>query len=185
MSLFAKAIEAVRDEVGADLIVLVGHSMGVIVIREYALTHSKHLAGMVAVDGPLDVRKFASRASGQAPMTLFAREVLIERMFGPQTPEALRIEITTMMLRTSDSAAAGAGAAMFNFETNACREIKVPALTIYAGAPLFGLNSLTKEAFPKWEAAQIPGTGHFVMMEKPDEFNYLLAGFLNSRSDFS
>jgi pimeloyl-ACP methyl ester carboxylesterase len=25
----------------------------------------------------------------------------------------------------------------------------------------------------------VPGTGHFLMMEKPDEFNRLLAGFLD------
>jgi pimeloyl-ACP methyl ester carboxylesterase len=35
-----------------------------------------------------------------------------------------------------------------------------------------------REIVPNFEAAQVPGTGHFLMMEKPDEFNRLLAGFL-------
>src|SRR5688572_11591500 len=56
MDLFAKAVEAVRQEVGADKVVLVGHSMGAAVIREYALDYPAHVAGLVAVDGPLDVQ---------------------------------------------------------------------------------------------------------------------------------
>ena len=56
MDLFASAVEAVRQEVGADKVVLVGHSMGAAVIREYALDYPAHVAGLVAVDGPLDMR---------------------------------------------------------------------------------------------------------------------------------
>ena len=33
------------------------------------------------------------------------------------------------------------------------------------------MPSKTKEVFPNYEATQIAGTGHFVMMEKPEEFN--------------
>jgi pimeloyl-ACP methyl ester carboxylesterase len=32
---------------------------------------------------------------------------------------------------------------------------------------------------PNYDAAQIAGTGHFLMMEKPDEFNRLLTAFLD------
>jgi pimeloyl-ACP methyl ester carboxylesterase len=32
---------------------------------------------------------------------------------------------------------------------------------------------------PNYEGTQIAGTGHFVMMEKPEEFNRLLTGFLD------
>src|SRR5262245_57244037 len=60
MDLFARAVEAVRAEAGADRIVLVGHSMGAPVIRQYAHLYPDHVAGLVAVDGPLDVRPFAA-----------------------------------------------------------------------------------------------------------------------------
>ena len=68
MDLFAKAVEAVRQEVGADKVVLVGHSMGAVVIREYALDYPEHVAGLVAVDGPLDVRPFRD-FPGFGPLT--------------------------------------------------------------------------------------------------------------------
>jgi pimeloyl-ACP methyl ester carboxylesterase len=32
---------------------------------------------------------------------------------------------------------------------------------------------------PKYEQTQVAGTGHFLMMEKPDEFNRLVAAFLD------
>jgi pimeloyl-ACP methyl ester carboxylesterase len=38
---------------------------------------------------------------------------------------------------------------------------------------------VTRQVLPNYEAAQIAGTGHFLMMEKPDEFNRLLAAFLD------
>jgi pimeloyl-ACP methyl ester carboxylesterase len=33
--------------------------------------------------------------------------------------------------------------------------------------------------FPKMEYKEIPGTGHFLMLEKPEEFNRLLLEFLD------
>ena len=45
MELFARAIEAVRAEQRADKIVLVGHSMGTPVIRQYARLYPQHVAG--------------------------------------------------------------------------------------------------------------------------------------------
>jgi pimeloyl-ACP methyl ester carboxylesterase len=184
MNLFATAVEAVRREVAADRVVLVAHSMGAIVIREYAQNYPQHLAGLVAVDGPLEVRLLPVRTGGQGPMTMAMRERLIERMFSPQTPKSLGTEITKMMVSTSACTASGAGAAMFNYASQSARPINTPALTIYAGMPLFGQDHLIKEVFPKWKSIQIQEAGHFVMMEKPDRFNRLLAGFLNSRTDF-
>ena len=35
-----------------------------------------------------------------------------------------------------------------------------------------------KKVFPNSEYVQVAGTGHFVMMERPEEFNRLLLAFL-------
>ena len=67
IDLFARAVEAVRADAHADKIVLVGHSMGAPVIRQYAHTYPDRVAGLVAVDGPLDVRAFGAPAAGQGP----------------------------------------------------------------------------------------------------------------------
>ena len=51
MALFARAVEAVREEAGAERIVLVGHSMGTPVIRNYALMFPEHVTALVLADG--------------------------------------------------------------------------------------------------------------------------------------
>ena len=38
-----------------------------------------------------------------------------------------------------------------------------------------------KAHFPKLEFTEIPGTGHFLMLEKPAEFNRLLLTFLEKQ----
>jgi len=184
MGLFASAVEAVRKDVHARRVVLVGHSMGVVVIRQYALEYPTHVAGLVAADGPLDVRSFASLPGDRSPMTKEQREKMIEGMFVPQTPESLRVKIKAVMLSTPEATASGAAAAMFDPRIQSASLITAPALTIYAGSPVFPRDPATEEMLPNWESTQIPGAGHFVMMEKPTEFNRLLEEFLKKRAQY-
>jgi pimeloyl-ACP methyl ester carboxylesterase len=53
---------------------------------------------------------------------------------------------------------------------------------IYAGTAQMPKAEDMKQTLPKYEATQIAGTGHFVMMEKPDEFNRLLTAFVEEVS---
>lgn len=186
MDLFARAVEAVRADAGADRIVLVGHSMGAPVIRQYAHLYPEHVAGLVAVDGPLDVRPFAAAnlpPGFPPPMTgpegRAAREGMIRSMFIPETPAALQEHILKMMLAAPEATAVGAMNAMFDPAIRWSDVIKSPALTVYAGTANVPDPAATKELYPLHEATQVKGTAHFLMMEKPDEFNRLLAGFLD------
>ena len=183
MALFAKAVEDVRRAVGADRVVLVGHSMGAVVIRQYALTYPQHVAGLVAADGWLDVRALTPEIADQLPMTIPSRKAFIESMFVPQTSKPLRDEIMNMMLSTSAVTADRARAEMFNPAIQSNKIISAPALTIYAGRPLFPKDRAPKERIPNWQSARMPGTGHFLMMERPLAFNRILANFLATRAE--
>lgn len=56
--------------------------------------------------------------------------------------------------------------------------IDAPASIILAGAQQnFDVNSLW-EFVPRAKVERLPGTGHFLMMEKPQEFNARLREFL-------
>jgi pimeloyl-ACP methyl ester carboxylesterase len=181
MDLFAQAVEAVRAEAGADEIVLVGHSMGVPVIKQYAIKYPDRVAGLVAVDGPLDLRSFGSaQGGGAAPaMTLEARENMIRGMFVDETPDALREHILTMMLGAPAATANGAVAAMFDPSIRTADVVRAPVLAIVAGTAQLPDAEATKEIVPNFEATRLSGTGHFLMMEKPEEFNRLLTAFLD------
>ena len=119
MDLFARAVEAVRAESGAERIVLVGHSMGAPVIRQYAHLYPERVAGLVAVDGPLDLRAFGELPPGfPPPMTgpegRTAREGMIRSMFIAETPAPLQDKIMKMMLGAPEATAVGAMSAMFD-----------------------------------------------------------------------
>jgi pimeloyl-ACP methyl ester carboxylesterase len=185
MSLFARAVEAVRAEASAERVVLVGHSMGVPVIKQYARMYPAHVAGLVAVDGPLDMRgpPPAAFANGPPPMTgpegLAAREGMIRGMFVPETPVALQEQILSMMLGTPETTAAGAMGAMFDPALRGADVVQAPTLAVYAGTAQVPEAETVKEIVPSYEGVQLAGTGHFLMMEKPEEFNRVLAGFLD------
>jgi pimeloyl-ACP methyl ester carboxylesterase len=186
MDLFARAVEAVRAEVKADRVVLVGHSMGAPVIRQYARLYPQHVAGLVAVDGPLTLPPFAEGRGGQPPQMpqitgpdgRKAREAMIRSMFTPQTPPQLQQQILDMMLKAPEATAVGAMATIFDPSVWKDDVVKAPTYAIVAGTGQMPNVEATKKVIPDFDATQVAGTGHFVMMEKPEEFNRLLTGFL-------
>lgn len=184
MDLFADAVEAVRSATGANRVVLVGHSMGAPVIRQYALSHPEHVAGLVAADGPLDIRLLTAKPISFPPMTLALRREMVEKMFVPGTPEAVRERVRKMMLGTSETTAQGASGLMFDPKYRSETIINAPALTIYAGKPQFPIDPSTREMLPNWSYTQISGTGHFLMMDNPKAFDRLLLTFLSRRARF-
>ena len=180
MQLFARAVEAVRAEAKVDRAVFVGHSMGTPVIRTYATMYPSHVAGLVLVDGLVQV---AGSQPGFTPPPMIgteglkARENMVRGMFGPATTPELQQHILKMMLGTKEAAAAGAMTATWDQSWVKNDPIAVPVLGVYAARPLASREAITR-IFPKVEYHEIPGSAHFLMMEKPDEFNRLLSAFL-------
>jgi pimeloyl-ACP methyl ester carboxylesterase len=190
MEMFAKAVEAVREEQKVDKIVLVGHSMGTPVIREYAHLYPQHVTALVLVDGvvvaptppggrgiqtPLDADKLTT-AEG-----LSMREGMIKGMFTPNTPKDVQDHVLKMMLAAPPATAASAMRTTFDEKYASDEVMNVPAYGIFAEKS-FALPAapFLKKVFPKFEFVAMPGTGHFVMMEQPQEFNRLLIKFVES-----
>lgn len=179
MDLFADAVEAVRAEAAADTIVLAGHSMGVSVIRQYALNHPERVAGLVVVDGglPLPVDGEAEPAP-LPPADQPWREQMIEGMFVAGTSPELRARIREMMMRGSDAEALAIAMSMRDPARWSDRTIEAPMLAVMASTREMPDAALYETVIPNLEMIQLPGTGHFLMMEVPDEFNALMRKFL-------
>ena len=188
MDLFARAVEAVRRESNADKVVLVGHSMGTPVIRQYTRLYPQHVAGLVLVDGLVFMPPGSGPGAPPPPLPvagpegLKARENMIKGMFTPATPPALQQHVLKMMLGAPEATASGAMIATFDAANWKDDVMTVPVLGIYAEKSQLGNQEYSKKIFPAFEYVEIPGTGHFLMMEKPREFNQLLTTFMNKIS---
>jgi len=188
MALFARAIEAVRAEARTDKVVLVGHSMGTPVILAYTQLYPQHVAGLVAVDGPVVGPRPNGGAPGGAtfqppnmtgPEGLKAREGMIRGMFVATTPQAVQDKVLKMMLGAPEATAAGAMQATFAWMATTDTTVRTfPVLGLYADKSRAGNPEGSKTIYPAFEYTEIPGTGHFLMMEKPQEFNARLSTFL-------
>jgi non-heme chloroperoxidase len=182
MDLFARAIEAARSEAKVKRAILVGHSMGTPVIRQYARLYPKRTIALVFVDGVVAKAENAAIYSGLSP-----------RFFGPEglknheqfvramcivTPDEMREKILKVSLATPEATTVGAMAALGDPAIWKDDVIDKPVLGIYADKSRLGDKETMHKAFPKLEYVEIAGTDHFLMMEKPGEFNRLLLDFL-------
>ena len=185
MDLFARAVDAVLRDAGVDRGVLVGHSMGTPVIREFYRKYPRKTLALVIVDGPL--RPFGDKkmmeqflAPLRGPGYKEAASKFIDNMFGQNTTADLRAEIKNSMLSTPQSVALSAMDGMAEESIWKQDKIKVPVLAIMAKSPFFPADTeqFYRMIAPNLEYQMWDGPGHFLMMEKPKEFNDVLAGFL-------
>jgi sigma-B regulation protein RsbQ len=197
MELFALAIEAVRLDVKVDRIVLVGHSMGTLVVLKYANLYPLHTSALVFVDGlmpvapnptcrPTRVGRSASAASMPqragtrmgGPNSRQYREAMARRFFLPTTPPAVRQKVLDIMLSAPEATAVGAMNASIDPSGRTTDVPDVPTIGVYAEPNPIASRDAVLRNFPKAAYVQVPGTGHFLMLEKPTEFNALLLHFL-------
>ena len=186
MDLFAQAIEAVRAEAKADHVVLVGHSMGTPVIVQYARLYPQHTSALVFVDGLVSLGN--GRGPAPDPKAMSGpegkknRETMIRGMFSASTTPANQTKILNMMLAPPESTALGAMNATFDPAIWKGDVLSMPILGIYADKSALNNPPYMKEHFPNLEYHEILGTGHFVMLDNPKEFNRLLLAFLATQS---
>ena len=112
-------------------------------------------------------------------MTLAGREAMVKGMFGPATTPALQQHILKMMMGTSEAAAAGAMNATWDASQWSDQKITAPVLAVYAGTRALATEQAVKTLYPNAEYQTSPETAHFLMMEKPVEFNRVLTTFVD------
>lgn len=185
MDVFAKAVEAVRAEAGVDRVILMGHSMGGPVIYRYAQLFPEHTAALILVDAPLfsgaDARAFVDqtlpRVTGENGPK--GRETMIRGMFSSATTPELQSRIMKMMLGAPEATAKGAMASVADPVVWENHVLKIPGLAIFAATYGGAGLDVTKSDIPDLQFLNVPGTGHFLMLEKPAEFNQHVMAFVD------
>lgn len=183
MDNFARAVHAVLEEAGVTRAVLVGHSMGTPVIRQFARLYPAKTRALVLVDGTIFPPKEAAQRQGRGLIYrgeagLRARAHAVRSYFGAATTPVLREHIERVMTGTAEATAAGAIDGMLSIDVwRDEAPVGVPTLAIYAGSSRMDEGYL-RRLFPRLEFHRVAGTGHFLMMEKPVAVNRLLLDFL-------
>lgn len=187
MELFARAVEAVLRDAKVKRAVLVGHSMGTPIARQFYRKYPKKTLAIVIVDGPL--RPFADKATMDGLIAGFrgpnykeAVSQLFAGFFGPSLSAEARERINASILNTPQYVLVSAMEGMADASIWGEDKINVPVLAIMAKSPFFGANveQFYRGIAPRLEFQMWDGVGHFIMMEKPKEFNTAVLAFLDT-----
>jgi len=189
MDLFARAVDAVMRNAKVKRAVLVGHSMGTPVARQFYRKYPEKTLAIVIADGslrPFGDKAFVDRiiAGFRGPNYMDTVNQMFAGMMGPGLSDEAKQRIKTSTLNTPQPVLVSAMEGMTAPEIWGDDKINVPVLAIMAKNPFYPPNVETsfRGIAPNMEWHMWEGVGHFVMMEKPKEFNAAVLAFLDKNN---
>jgi pimeloyl-ACP methyl ester carboxylesterase len=186
MDLFARAVDAVMRDAKVKRAVLVGHSMGTPIARQFYRKYPDKTLAIVIADGPLrpfgDKKMMEGMIAGfRGPNYRDAVGQMLAGLHGPILSAAAKGRIQTSSSNTPQYVLVSAMEGMADPSIWAEDKINVPVLAIMANNPFFGadLEQRYREIAPNMEFVMWEGVGHFVMMDRAKEFNDAVLAFLD------
>ena len=188
MDLFANAIDAVMRDAKVERAVVMGHSMGTPIARQFYRKYPQKTLGLVIVDGGL--RPFGTKEMRDQFLAMFRGpnyKEAVAQMFSqmmPRLPPADQERVKTSFSNTPQHVLVSAMESMTQESLYGPDKISVPVLAILAKSPFWQpdteefLHSLAPDLELQW----FQGVDHFLMMEKSKEFNEAVIAFLNKKA---
>ncbi len=182
---FVDDVAWLMQSIGLERPVVVGHSMGGLITLGLATTRPELLRSAVLVDAPAVF--FSSPPPGIAQFVESLRgpgyresaTAFVERMFRPYSDPELKSWVCGAMVSAPQHVMASAMECMTagtgKLPTG---ELAVPCLSIVADGDVRASAAAWRELYPNITTAQVAGSGHFVQLEVPDQFNAMLRRFL-------
>ncbi|MFQ5651063.1 MAG: alpha/beta fold hydrolase [bacterium] len=175
-------LAALVEHFGLKRFVLVGHSFGGSVCAAYAGAHPDQVAGLLFVDTAGDQRQapkeqvqqfIAQVESEKYPdvMLTYWNQLLVH------SQEEVKKRVISAMQATQKEAITGAVKSMQKFDI-------VSALNNYSGPMLAIISDLNQQPYslhhvvPNLPHKMMSGTGHWLQMDRPEEFNEMMDAFL-------
>ncbi len=184
MEYFARSIDTVMRDAKVKKAVLIGHSMGVPVIRNFYKFYPGKTTGLVLVDGSL--RPFGNKEQAAQFVGMLKANykqtagMMIDGMISPISNAELKQEIKAGMSAAPENVAVTAMESMMDENSFPQDKIMVPVLAIMADAS-FGKTDVEKylpTVAPGVDLQLWKNVSHFLMMEEPEKFNQALNFFL-------
>ena len=183
--LYVRAIDGVMSDANVKSVILAGHSNGTPFVRHYHRKFPGKMKALVVVEGPLrpffdrdTMEKFVVPLRGDNYPEAAGR--FIDGMTKPIKDVALRDKIKALMLKTPQHVAVTEFEATVDPDLWKEDRIDVPVLVILAKQPVWSAEyeQFVRRLAPKVDYQVWENVSHFLMMEKPREFNAALSTFL-------
>jgi pimeloyl-ACP methyl ester carboxylesterase len=183
--LYSRAIDGLVSNANLKSVILVAHSNGTPFARHYYRKFPARVKALVIVEGPL--RPFFDRDTMEkfvVPLKSdnypVAASRVIDGMTKPVKDAALRNRIKSLMLKTPQYVAVSEFEATADEDLWKEDEIDMPVLMILAKQPAWSpeYEQFVRRLIPKLDYEVWESVSHFLMMEKPREFNATVLKFL-------
>jgi len=198
---FTGDVSTLMKSLNLSKVALIGHSMGCRVALATYLQNPKSVAGVVLIDmsqmgkgDPNQAIVAAKRAIEEPGFQEYARRMLNGMFFGDYD-RALKDRIVARAMRLDPNYGTRVGSSFPGWDAanleRALSNLKVPLLVIQSTGlddrlQRYSLRSsedsswlsLVKKLVPTARTEVIPGHGHFVMLEAPDQINKLIDSFV-------
>ena len=174
-------VTAAADQLGLRRFILAGHSLGSAVAIEYAGRHPERVAGLLLVDPNGDMSRVPESeflpfleslsADPLAELDSYFRQLVVSG-----DPDASRWVLEDLRLTHEDAIPTAIESGM--------RYQPLPPLERYKGPKLSIISDMNRLPYslhnllPDLPVRLMTGTGHWVMMDRPEVFNHLLDEFV-------
>lgn len=184
MKAFGEDVQAVTQATGSRRVILIGHSMGGSVIVEAARLMPDRVIGLVPVDTLENVEYPMTREEAAKMIAPLEKDFragarqFVEQMISPITEPELRDWIL------ADMSAAPPAVALSAMNELMSQYVTGEAAKIFEQVrlPVFAVNAdmwpidyeANRRHMLSFDAIVLKGTDHFLMMDRPEEFNLAL-----------
>ena len=180
----AQDIQTVVDQLGIEKFILVGHSMGGSVVGAYAGAYPERVVGLLLVDPSGDSTQMPVEEVQQLLGALESEAYLsVVEGYWSQiltgSTETTEAKVMQDLRDTSKATVIGVFKELFKYNP-------AQAVERYDGPKLSVITSINEIPFsvhnlvPNLLHKKITGTGHWLQLDKPEEFNRIMDNFLSS-----
>jgi len=190
MKAFGEDVLAVTEATGSHSVILIGHSMGGSVIAEATRLMPNRVIGLIGIDTLENIEYTMTREELEKMIAPLKKDFqtgsrqFVKEMILPHTDSQLREWILADMSAAPPTIALSAmNETMSQYITGEAskifNEIRIPVFTV--NGDLWPINyEANRRHMLSFDAIVLKGADHFLMMDRPEEFNRALEKVINT-----
>ncbi len=185
ISSYAEFLEGFVGALGLQRVVLVGHSMGGAIVQHFALNHTSRVEGLVLVGTGARLRVLPRILEGLLSDFDSTVDMLLGYAYAEDAPSQLVELDKREWLANPPEVIHGDFLACDNFDVmERLGKIRCPTLVLCGEDDLLTpakYGRYLQENIPNATLSIVPGAGHMVMLEQPEQVNRAIEEFLQAR----